>query len=72
MEKQDIRDDRMRGSRYRVMEINDDEMVLIEILRNFDFLRNYNYTISKLNLYGREHYIVYDSLLSMYRYLVTI
>lgn len=61
MEKQDIRDDRMRGSRYRVMEINDDEMVLIEILRNFDFLRNYNYTISKLNLYGREHYIVYDS-----------
>ena len=46
------------------MELTDNEILLIEIIRHFDFLRRYGYSISELSLYGkagRPAYIIYDA-----------
>ena len=43
------------------IELKDNEVVLITILRNFDFLRHLNYSIDEISLYGRTHYVTYKS-----------
>ncbi len=37
------------------------EKILLEVLRQFDFLRAYRFSITQLNIFGREHSIVYSS-----------
>lgn len=37
------------------------EEILVDVLRHFDFLRVYNFSITRLSLFGREHYLVYSS-----------
>lgn len=37
------------------------EEILVDVLRHFDFLRAYNFSITRLSLFGREHYLVYSS-----------
>lgn len=37
------------------------EEIYVDLLRHFDFLRAYEFSITGLNVYGRDHYLVYSS-----------
>lgn len=43
------------------MKLIDNEIIMIELLRHFDFLRRYNFAITKLSVYGKSSYITYSS-----------
>lgn len=37
------------------------EEILVGVLRHFDFLRAYNFSITRLNVFGKGRYLVYSS-----------
>lgn len=43
------------------MNLTDNEMALILILRKFDFLRQNDYSIKELLLYGKDHYLIFEN-----------